>query len=1099
MIEGWCLDTGATHHMTGRREFFTELDSSVRGSVKFGDASGVEIKGAGSVVFTAASGEHRLLTGVYYIPALRNSIISLGQLDENGSRVEVEHGVMRIWDPSRRLLAKVRRSPNRLYILNVKVAQPCCLAARRDDGAWQWHERFGHLNFEALKRLSAKEMVRGLPCLDHVEQFCDVCVLTKQRRLPFPQQSSFRAKERLELVHGDLCGPVTPATPGGRRYFLLLVDDLSRYMWVMILGSKGEAANAIRRVQVAAEAECGRKLRVLRTDNGGEFTAAEFASYCADEGVQRHYSAPYSPQQNGVVERRNQTVVGMARALLKQRGMPAVFWGEAVVTAVYILNRSPTKALNGMTPYEAWHGRKPAVSHLRVFGCLAFTKELGHISKLDDRSTPGVFIGYAEGSKAYRILDPRTQRVRTARDVVFDEGRGWAWDKAVDDGTTPTYDFTIEYVHFEGAGGVGNSSPSRSTPAPKSPPTPAPHSPAPATTSSSPPRTPATTPATASSSPPRTPAPTVPSPGTSSPTPARVEHDPVELVTPLSRDEERVDACYDGEPLRYRRVEGLLIDPSVPGPASRILAGELHLACDDGEPRSFAEAEKHAAWRAAMQSEMDAVETNRTWELADLPHGHRAITLKWVFKLKRDEAGAIVKHKARLVARGFLQQEGIDFDDAFAPVARMESVRLLLALAALKGWHVHHMDVKSAFLNGDLKEEVYVHQPPGFAIPGKEGKVLRLRKALYGLRQAPRAWNAKLDSTLKRMGFMPSPHEAAIYRRGNGGSALLVGVYVDDLVITGAKDAEVAAFKEEMKATFQMSDLGHLSFYLGIEVHQGDSGITLRQTAYAKRIVELAGLTDCNPALTPMEERLKLSRDSTTEEVDATQYRRLVGSLRYLVHTRPDLAYSVGYVSRFLQRPTTEHEQAVKRIIRYVAGTLDHGLYYPRCPGEAHLVGYSDSDHAGDIDTSKSTSGILFFLGKCLISWQSVKQQVVAMSSCEAEYIAASTASTQALWLARLLGDLLGRDTGAVELRVDSQSALALAKNPVFHERSKHIRLRYHFIRDCLAEGSIKARYINTKDQLADLLTKPLGKIKFVELCSRSGMAQLSHKTTPKT
>jgi hypothetical protein len=186
MIEGWCLDTGATHHMTSRREFFTELDSSVRGSVKFGDASGVEIKGAGSVVFTAASGEHRLLTEVYYILALRNSIISLGQLDENGSRMEVEHGVMRIWDPSRRLLAKVRRSPNRLYILNVKVAQPCCLAARRDDRAWQWHERFGHLNFEALKRLSAKEMVRGLPCLDHVEQFCDVCVLTKQRRLPFP-------------------------------------------------------------------------------------------------------------------------------------------------------------------------------------------------------------------------------------------------------------------------------------------------------------------------------------------------------------------------------------------------------------------------------------------------------------------------------------------------------------------------------------------------------------------------------------------------------------------------------------------------------------------------------------------------------------------------------------------------------------------------------------------------------------------------------------------------------------------------------------------------------------------------------------------------
>jgi hypothetical protein len=217
------------------------------------------------------------------------------------------------------------------------------------------------------------------------------------------------------------------------------------------------------------------------------------------------------------------------------------------------------------------------------------------------------------------------------------------------------------------------------------------------------------------------------------------------------------------------------------------------------------------------------------------------------------------------------------------------------------------------------------------------------------------------------MGFGQSPHEAAIYRQCNGGNALLVGVYVDDLVITDTNDVEMATFKEEMKTTFQMSDLGLLSFYPGIEVHQGDSGITLRQIAYAKHVVELAGLTNYNLALTPIEERLKLSHDNTTEEVDATQYRRLVGSLHYLAQTRPDLTFSVGYVSRFMQRSTTEHQQAVKRIIRYVAGTLDHILYYPRCPGEAHLVGYSDSDHIGDIDTSKSTSEILFF-GKSLVS-----------------------------------------------------------------------------------------------------------------------------------
>jgi hypothetical protein len=493
-------------------------------------------------------------------------------------------------------------------------------------------------------------------------------VLTKQRRLPFFQQSSFRAKERLELVHRDLCGPVTSATPGGRRYFLLLVNDLSRYMWVVVLSSKGEAAHAIRRAQAAAEADCGCKLCVLRTDDGGEFTTAEFALYCADEGVQRHYSASYNPQQNDVVERRNQTVVGMARALLKQRGMPTVFWGEAVLTAVYILNCSPTKVLNGRTPYEAWHGRKPAVSHLRVFGCFTFAKELGHIGKLDDRSTLGVFIGYAEVSKAYRILEPGTQRVCTTRDVVFDEGRGWAWDKAVDDGSTPTYDnFTVEYVHFKGARGVGSSlPPNMSTPIPESPPTSAPRSPTTtsvATRSSPPPPQPAT---------PCTPA------STATPTPARVEHNPVEFVTPLSYEEERIDAYHDGEPLRYRTMENLLGDQAVPGH----LEAQLHLACNDGEPRSVAEAERHATWCAAMQSEMDAVEKNRTWELVDLPHGHSAITLRWVFKLKRDEAGAIVKHKAHLVARGFVQREGIDFNDTFAPVARMESMRLLFALVA---------------------------------------------------------------------------------------------------------------------------------------------------------------------------------------------------------------------------------------------------------------------------------------------------------------------------------------------------------------------------------------------------------------------------------
>jgi hypothetical protein len=369
---------------------------------------------------------------------------------------------------------------------------------------------------------------------------------------------------------------------------------------------------------------------VLRTNNDGEFTMAKFVFYCAYEGVQCHYSAPYIPQQNDVIERCNQMVVGMAQALLKQRGMHAVFWGEAVVTAIYILNRSPTKTLNGRASYEAWHGRKTAVSHLQVFGCLAFSKELGHIGKLDDRSIPRVFIGYAEGSKTYRILDPGTQRVHMTCDVVFDEGRGWAWDKTVDDDSTPTYDnFIVEYVHFEGAGGVGNSlSPSMSTPVPES-------------LSTSAPRSPATTSAAMRSSPPPpqpvtpcTPVATATPPGTSTPTLAHVEN-PLKSATPLSHDEERINAYHNSEPLRYCMMENLLDDQLVPGLAPHDLEAQLHLTCDDDEPQSFAEAERHAVWHAAMQLEMYAVEKNCTWKLADLPRGHSAITFKWVFTLKR--------------------------------------------------------------------------------------------------------------------------------------------------------------------------------------------------------------------------------------------------------------------------------------------------------------------------------------------------------------------------------------------------------------------------------------------------------------------------------
>jgi len=441
----------------------------------------------------------------------------------------------------------------------------------------------------------------------------------------------------------------------------------------------------------------------------------------------------------------------------------------------------------------------------------------GHLKKLDDRSTPMVFIGYEVGTKAYRFYNPVSKRVHISRDVVFDEGRAWDWTER-DGGAhaADTEPFHVEYTTVttrrgapdephQGGDGPGTLVPGGGTPAT--------------------PRTPVAnegSPGSAhESGDPRAPVAPAPNPQ-------------VEFATPHSGALDLDDEHEDEAPLRFRTIDNVFEI----GPAEVASMTEQEVKVDEDlllamgeEPATFEEARREDCWRQAMKEEMASIEQNGTWKLVNLPNGHRPIGVKWVFKVKRDEAGTIVKHKARLVAKGYIQQEGVDFDEVFAPVARMESIWMLLAVAAREGWLVHHMDVKSAFLNGDLQEEVYVRQPPGFVAAGHEGKVLKLQKALYGLRQAPRAWNMKLDASLRKLGFKRCVSEHGMYTRGAGKTRVVVGVYVDDLIITGASPEDISAFKEEMCQLFRMSDLGLLSYYLGIEVKQGRSAITLGQAA----------------------------------------------------------------------------------------------------------------------------------------------------------------------------------------------------------------------------------------------------------------------------
>jgi hypothetical protein len=349
----WVLDTDATNHMTGYRSAFSELNLNIHSTLRFGDGSVVQIEGFGTILFSGKNGERWTFVGVYFFPKLNTNIINVGQLDEIGFQTIIEGGVMKIRDVKHRLLTKVLQTLNWLYVLDVDVAKPVCLAARGSEDAWLWHIRFGHLNFLALRKLARDGMLCGLPKLEQADQVCGSCLTGKHRRVPFPHQAEYRAERALELVHVDLCGPISPATPSGSRYFFRLIDDNNRFMWLRTLHFKDQAGAAIKHFQWIAESEMGCHLRAFRTDRGGEFTSIEFAEYYVEQGVRRQLTAPYSPQQNGIVERQNQMVVGRARCLFKSKGLLGWLWGEAMTMVIYLLNQSPMRSVEGNTPFEA--------------------------------------------------------------------------------------------------------------------------------------------------------------------------------------------------------------------------------------------------------------------------------------------------------------------------------------------------------------------------------------------------------------------------------------------------------------------------------------------------------------------------------------------------------------------------------------------------------------------------------------------------------------------------------------------------------------------------------------------------------------------------
>src|SRR5690606_8200422 len=500
------------------------------------------------------------------------------------------------------------------------------------------------------------------------------------------------------------------------------------------------------------------------------------------------------------------------------------------------------------------------------------------------------------------------------------------------------------------------------------------------------------------------------------------------------------------------------------------------------EPNHLAHAQslpEWVHWDKAVKSELASLEENDVYDIVDAPVDRKIVPSKWVFKIKHNADGTIDRYKARLVAKGFAQQPGVDFDEVFSPVVRYDSLRLLLGLAAVNGWKPRQLDIKTAFLYGKLKEEVYMQLPEGSRVAGK---VAKLKRCIYGLKQAPREWFGRLVTFLRPYGFVSSTFDPCVLAHESG--KLFLAIYVDDITVFGDSGPLLDQVIELLKTEFKVNDLGFVNWLLGIQIDLNNEGITLSQSAFIDKVLQRFNMDDCNPVSTPIEPNATLTRDSGTPLQTATRYQQIVGSIMYLVTaTRPDLAFTITFLSQFASAPTDLHLKAAQRVLRYLKGTRDWKLLYPWNTHLA-LTGFSDASHGNCYDTRRSYSGYIFRLGDCTISWRAHKQKSVAHSTLDAEYMGLAAANRHDRWLTDALASLLQRSDTPAALFNDNMAAIDFAHNQKINDRTKHIDIAYHSTRELVESGRLVLMHVPGEDNLADICTKGLPRPRLEQLCN---------------
>lgn len=1009
--QNWIIDSGASRHMTWDRahlEDYRALDSPEM--VRLGDNRTVEGEGIGNVrirvVQENGSVQNVTLRDVLLVKQLAVNLVSVSATTNSGYTVSFSVDTCRILNKGGKPVCHGVKQGNLWKLLLCRVADSAALAHGGPTAADLWHQRLGHINEQALTQALKHGTITGIAGLDpdDIISFCEGCTMGKMAAKPFEPVGELRATRRLQTVHSDVCGPITPQSNGGSKYFVTFTDEYSRATSVYFMTRKSETLDKFREFEATVVGETGQRIGTLRSDNGTEYVNKEFTRHLESRQINHETSSPYTPQQNGLAERVNRTLVEKARALMSHAGLAKSYWAEAVSTAAYLKNRTPTRSLKGdITPYERWYGRKCDVSRLRVFGCIAYARLPAQLrQKLDARARRLRFVGYGKGSKGYRLMDDETKKVYMCRDVAFNETDFGEQDRE-----------TALDIEPGVAEQLPNCQPQEAVP-----------------------------------------------------------QDKVEV--PQVRD----------RPTRQTR------EPDWYGDT----VSHYVLMADECEPQTMSEALKTPdadEWKAAAEAELESLAENHAWELVPLPQGKKTVGSRWVFKVKRKEDGSVDRYKCRLVAKGYSQRPGIDFDETFSPVVTFTTIRALIAYATQRGMFIHQMDVVTAFLNGKLVEEIYMDQPESFEEPGKERLVCRLLKSLYGLKQSPRCWSRELREFLSSEGFTQSQADPCLfYRRSETGNLIVIAVYVDDLIIAADLDEDVTATKEMLKHRFKMTDLGQLSFLLGVGAQQDRVAgtVVLHQKQYVLNLLSRYRMADASPVSTPADVNVKLVKDDgVSKPADQELYQSLVGSLLYAaVATRPDIAQAVSVVAKYTAAPSEAHMTAARRILKYLKGSSNMGLVYRREGGNLHA--YADADWAGDQDDRKSTTGNVVILAGAAISWLSKKQQSVALSTTGAEYVALSQCAQEIVWLRRLLceiGDSVMPSTTVFE---DNQGAIKLAHNPGSSRRTRHIDIRFHFTREAIEEGVIDLVYCHTLDMTADLLTKPIPRQQFQRLREKLGL-----------